>query len=571
MTRALLIAAFACGLLLSIDGEAGHASPFRAAPSEITASPAAERSADPGLPARLHVRDAGAADRDGGVSRASGSAGPEDYATGQVPEVFDADEPSAEGFSAEGGDSLSLTLPGAILTALERNPTVAIQLVNPEIAGTYSREERAAFDPRLSFSASKSKTKSERFLGSRPEPFDFTTERLQYDLSISQALPTGTELSVNASIGGSISNIYTDQYVGQVGLTITQSLLKGFGTGYNLASLRKARIDVEVSQLELKAIAEQVTADVEKGYWDLFLAKEEIRIQQRSLELAERQMDESVERIAVGKLPELELAAVQAEVATRREALIDAKSRYEQARLHLLFLLNPPRPSNWETIPVTVDKPFVPTDTLDAVRTHEELALKYRPDLLQAQLDLEKNELDLARTKNGLLPRLDLFVTLGKTRYAQSFGESTPDLGSPFYDVSAGLTFDFPVLNRAARAEHARSKYSRDQLEMALLNMERLVRHDVRSAYVEVLRSRRQIEATRVAGDLQEKKSSAELEKYRVGRSTNFLVMQAQRDLISSRLDEARAMVAYLNALVDLYLMEGTLLERRGITSFDAG
>ena len=118
-----------------------------------------------------------------------------------------------------------------------------------------------------------------------------TTERIQYDLSLSQALPTGTTVSADASIGGSISSIYTDQYSGHVGLTITQSLLKGLGLGYNMANLRKARIDVEISQLELKAVAEQTTADVETAYWDLFLAKEEIRIRRRSMELAERQMD----------------------------------------------------------------------------------------------------------------------------------------------------------------------------------------------------------------------------------------------------------------------------------------
>jgi outer membrane protein len=477
-----------------------------------------------------------------------------------------ADAPAAS-FTA-GPDTLSLKLREAILTALERNPTVAIQRLSPEIAGTYYREERAAFDPELSFSASEDKNKSERFLGSQPEPFELTSEHRQYDLSITEALPTGTTVSANATVTGSISSIYTDQYTGQVGMTITQSLLKGLSPGYNLANLRKARIDVQISQLELKGVAEQLIADVENAYWDLFLAEEEIHIQRRSLELAERQMDESKERISVGKLPELELAAVQAEVATRREALIDAQSRYEQARLQLLFLLNPTENGNWDLIPVAVDQPFVPVDTLDTIQTHEELALKYRPDLLQAQLDLEKNELDIARTRNGLLPRLDLFVTLGKTSYAQSFSEGMPDLGSPFYDVSAGVSFDLPLLNRQARAEHARSKYSRDQLELALLNMKRLVQRDVRSAYVEVLRSRQQIKATQVARDLQEKKSAAELEKYRVGKSTNFLVMQAQRDLVSSQLDEARAMVAYLNSLVSLYLMEGTLLERRGIQSY---
>ena len=464
-------------------------------------------------------------------------------------------------------DTLSIHLQEAILMALERNPTVTIQRLSPEIAKTYSREQGAVFDPELLISASKSETKLQRFLGSRPNPFEMTSERLQSDLSLSEVLPTGTVVTANASISGSISSIYTDQYSGDIGMTITQSLLKGFGIGYNLASLRQAKIDVQISYLELKAIAEQITASVESAYWDLFLAKQEMEIQQRSLELAEKQLSESKERVAVGRLPVLELAVVHAEVATRKEAMIDAKSRYEQARLHFLFLLNPSVQRTWEVVPVIVDQPFVPEDTLDTIQIHEQLAMKYRADLKQAHLDLKKNELDITRTRNGLLPRLDVFISLGRTTYAQSFREGMPDFKSPFYNVSAGVTFEFPLPNRQARAQHARSKFSREQLELSLTNMKRLVQWDVRSAYIEVIRSRQQIEATRVARDLQDKKLLAEQEKFRVGNSTNFLVLQAQRDFIASQLNEAGAMVAYLNALVNLYLMEGTLLERRGIQS----
>jgi outer membrane protein TolC len=50
-----------------------------------------------------------------------------------------------------------------------------------------------------------------------------------------------------------------------------------------------------------------------------------------------------------------------------------------------------------------------------------------------------------------------------------------------------------------------------------------------------------------------------------VGRSTAFLVSQAQRDLLSSQIAEVRAVANYLKALVALYTLEGSLLERRGI------
>jgi outer membrane protein TolC len=278
-----------------------------------------------------------------------------------------------------------------------------------------------------------------------------------------------------------------------------------------------------------------------------------------------RQMEESLERIAVGKLPELELAAVRAEVAKRRGGLIDAQSRFEQARLSFLFLLNPQAQPAWSVQPVPIDLPAATADSLDAPSVHEALALQRRPDLQQARLASERGDLEVARTRNGLLPRLDFFITLGRTSYAQSFAEAMPDIGSPFYSVAGGITFEFPIPNREARAQVRRAQILRHQADLALENMKRTVQRDVRAAYIEVLRTRQQIEATRVTRELQQTNLDAELEKFRVGRSTNLLVLQVQRDFTASKLEEIRALVDYLGALVQLYLMEGTLLERRGI------
>ena len=57
----------------------------------------------------------------------------------------------------------------------------------------------------------------------------------------------------------------------------------------------------------------------------------------------------------------------------------------------------------------------------------------------------------------------------------------------------------------------------------------------------------------------------AETEKFRVGKSTSLLVAQTQRDLIASRISQVESIVEYLKAFVELYRLEGSLLERRGI------
>jgi outer membrane protein len=471
-------------------------------------------------------------------------------------------------FSAlSGGDTLRINIHDAIFAALENNPAVTIQRLEPDISKTYSKEQIGAFDPQITISGNKAKNENQRFLGTQRQAVNLKSDNTRYSMGITEILPTGTIVTASTSITAALSNIYTDQYSGTAGFTITQSLLQGFGTGANLATLRKANLDVEISKAELRAVAEEIVASVENAYWDVYLSREEVNITKTSLDLANRQLDESLERVKVGKLPELELAAVRAEVATRKEALIDAESRLEQSRLQFIYLLYPKEKSAWWSIPLPLERPFVPTDTLDTVAVHEELGLKYRADLQQARYSLKKGDLDIVRTKNGLLPELDYIFSFGRNSYAQTFRSGLPDLKSPFFDMTHNLTLSFPLTDKKARAQHARAKYSRRQLDLSLKNMERMVQRDVRSAYIEVLRSKQQITATQVTRVLQEKNLEAELEKFRVGKSTNFLVLQAQRDYIASQRDEARSMVSYLNALVNLQLMEGTILDRRGITS----
>lgn len=466
-------------------------------------------------------------------------------------------------------DTLRMGVCDAILMALEHNHTVAVSRLNPGIMRTYASEQAAQFDPKLGVSAEWSEAKTQRRLGSQPIPFDLEDEQFEGTVELSHTLPTGTTLTAGAGMTGSVSsNLYTDQYTGTVGLTVTQSLLRGFGFGATLGRLRRARLDVAISEAELRAVAQRVAADVEQRYWDYYVTGQEVAIQAASLKLATQQLAESLERVRVGKLPELELAAVEAEVAARQSDLIDAESAHEKARLYLLNLLGPVAEAPWSLVIDQLDAPFTPDDTLDTVEAHEQVALRYRPDLDQARLALKKGDLAVAETANGSLPRLDLFLTLGRTTYAQSFEEAYPDLQSPYYQVSAGVALDLPVPNRAPSAQLRRARLSREQQSLAVANMERLIELDVRRAYLEVVRARQQITATHTTRQLQEKKLAAELEKFRVGRSTNFLVLQAQRDLTASQLNEARAKVAYLTALVQLYSDEGTLLERRGIEGF---
>jgi outer membrane protein len=475
----------------------------------------------------------------------------------------------AQGTVAPSG-ALAVTLTEAVLLALENNRALIVQRMQPQIQETFENEARAEFDPILSAEGVLQRDVGQRQTGTG-ELANLTRDDYQGIIVLQNFFPTGTRVALQASSTLNDSNQFNRaSAASRIAFGVDQALLRGFGTTVNLAELRKARLQTDISLYELRGFSQALIAEVERAYWDLALAVRQVEIVQESLEVARQQLSETETMITVGTLPESELPAVQAQVAVQQQSLIDVKSLAGAARLRLLRLLNPPGDNLWEREIVLLRPPVVPDIRLATPAEYVATALRMRPELNQAELEIRQGELTVVQTRNGLLPRLDLFVNLGKSGYADSFGSSVEDLSGESYDSQLGARLELPVFNRAAKARHQRALTLVAQSERALANLRQLVEWDVRRALLEVNRSREQITASTATRIFREENLRIETEKFRVGRSTNFQVAQVQRDLTASRLEEVRAVVAYLHALTDLYRLEGTLLERWGVNIPDA-
>jgi outer membrane protein TolC len=463
---------------------------------------------------------------------------------------------------------LKITISEAILLTLENNRALVVERLDPSIQKTFEDQERAVFDPEINAEISGGRTDTQRLARIGVDTEDETIDNLEGVISLEQFFPTGTTVAVEGSSLMTDSSLNQDKfYTTRFGITFTQALLRGLGTQVNLVRLKQARLDSRLSEYELRGFTEFLVAQVERAYWDYALARRQIEIFEESLKLARQQLNETEELISVGRLAEAELAAVRAEVAAQEQGLINARSSMESIRLQLLRLLNPPGNSLWQRKVDLIHQPTLPEIKLDEVEQYVAVSMRMRPELNEARLGILRDDLELVRTKNGLLPLMNLFITLGKSGYADSFGESFSDITGDNYDALAGIRFQYPFRNRDAKAGHERALLSQEQAEKALQNLSQLVEVDVRTAYIEVTRAKKQIGASTMTRIFNEEKLRIETEKFRVGKSTSFLQAQAQRDLLVSRINEVQALANYLTALVDLYQKDGSLLERRGISA----
>jgi outer membrane protein TolC len=462
---------------------------------------------------------------------------------------------------------LRVTVPQAILLALENNRSLIVDRYNAPLHRAVEAEQRAAFDPDLtgSFLYTSSHEGAPGTLGSLVPYSDTYTGTL----GLTEFLPTGTTLSLSAGLTQShfFPYIPGGKFTPQAQLSVTQSLLRGFGTDVNLAALRQARLDTEISQYELRGFAESIVAQTEEAYWNCVLAEQRIRIYTESLALAQKSSEETHARVRLGDLAGTELAAADAEVALRREDLINARSTLTKARIALLRLISPSG-NAFRAELVLEDQPQLPPEPVGDEEDHVQLGLRMRTDLNQARLQVQRGDLSVVMTRNGLLPMMNVFMTLGRTGYSDSFTTALNEASADAtYSVQAGVNLEFPPINRNARAQYAGALLTREQSRESVANLEQLVESDVRTAYSEVLRAGEQITATAASRKAQEEKLKSETEKFHVGQSTTLLVAQTQRDLLSSQIDEIDAVVTYRKALVEIYRLEGSLLQRRGIVA----
>lgn len=474
------------------------------------------------------------------------------------PPIGPAPAPTATGYQ--------LSVEDAVFLALRNNRNLRIQELEPVRAGAFLLTERGAFEPELFATYQyevESVSETDRGTGSA---FNVEGNDHSGTVGIRQTLPTGTEVELGVRQARSVSSRTPEDQSARVGLSVTQSLLRGFGPAANLANIRAARLAQAASEAELAGFTEALVAEVETAYWQYRRAREEITVFERSLAVAEQQQSEIEAQIEVGTLPNIAAAAIRAEVARRQQELIDARSLATARRLRLAQLILPPGVPLESTTLEPIAPAALPDDTITDASDRLQLALQARPDLQEALRRYEQGQLEVTHTRNGLLPRLDLFLDYGKTGYAQLFQRTFENLSDDTYDLTVGVEFDLPLGNRAARGRELAARVDRDQALEAVRNLERLIELDMLLALNEVERLRQQVDATARRLELQRLAAQAEQDRFDFGTGTSLQLAQAQRDLLEAEIDAVGARIDYRIALVNLHLAEGSLLARRGIT-----
>src|SRR4051812_20257058 len=413
----------------------------------------------------------------------------------------------------------------------------------------------------------------------------------QANFTYVQAFPTGTRMTVDFNNSRSTNNglfsTLVPQLTSDFRFALRQHLLSGFGIGPNLRYIRIAKNNREISDVAFRNQVIATIVQIQNIYWDLVSAFETVRVNEQSVALAQKTLNDNQAQTKIGNIAPIEVTRAESELAQRSEDLLIAQT---QLQLQQLLMKNAITRSMQDR--ALASAPLVPTDEVllpanEPVVPVEELitdAVSHRPELAQTRIDLTNRDISRKASANALLPTVDLIGWYGGSGLA---GVQNPNsdpsiltggyssavtrlFHNDFPDYAVGVQVNIPIRNRGAQADQIRSELEFRQAQMRSLQLQNQVGIEVRNAQFAVQQNRARVDTARRARDLAKDTYEIERKRFALGASTSNDVLLRQRDFAQSSSTLVNAMSAYAKSRVELDRSTGGLLSRYNIVLDEA-
>jgi outer membrane protein TolC len=477
---------------------------------------------------------------------------------------------------AKSADRAAVTLEACLRRALVNNLKIQIARFAPAIARTAVVEAEALFDPSwfLNNALSRLRQDTGTFLAGAGT---LSSRQWDFQSGARSLLPTGASVALSQgwTMLDSNSTFYdpNPRYATDIGLSVAQPLLRGAGLEVTKSPIVLARLDHQISLADFKRQLIDTLLEVEQTYWELTVAEVRVDALAESLSAAEENLRIVRRRFEEGKDKRVIVSLAESAVTNRQTDLIVARLQRARTSDHLKRLINDPAlPLEEPTLLATSEQPLAnPVPTTRAVLQRAMLAaMKYRPEIQQADARLQQMGLLERVARNQRLPRLDLQGAYGLTGLdSKNWRAMKEQFSTEFYDWTVGLELEVPIGNRSRMAAYERAQLERTQALVEREDTRQQLLLEVSNAVRDLAAAEEAVAATRAARQAAEQTLHDQQANVGVGAALQKDLLDAQRDLADAKVREIQSMAAYMTSLAQLERAKGTLLEYNNIRILD--
>src|SRR5258708_11907365 len=284
------------------------------------------------------------------------------------------------------GGHLELSIGNYLDLVMANNPDVGVQKVTVEFSRSAISRAFGIFDPLgiASFGATRTRTQSNSLLVGASTLNQLTQP---FSLQYQQLLETGTTYGISFNDIKSSSNssfsTFNPQLNSNINFSMTQPLLRGRGMGITRLPISIARSRLRLADYTLHDQVMQLISIAENAYWDVVGARENLRVQEESLKLADAALARAEKELELAATSPLAIHQPQANRANAQLAVSQARYRLAQTEDALRRQMGADLDPKIRNLPIVLTATVEPPLTSIRIDTEEAVAaaLRQRPDL----------------------------------------------------------------------------------------------------------------------------------------------------------------------------------------------
>ncbi|MDL2145002.1 TolC family protein [Flavobacterium tructae] len=380
---------------------------------------------------------------------------------------------------------------------------------------------RGGFDPKIEVDFSQKKFKDKEYYSILNSSFKIPT---WYGIELKAGFDNNEGVYLNPE------NTTPNQGLTSFGISVP--IGQGLFINQRMADVRKAKIQIKLSQAERKLQAVGILYDASLAYFNWKKNFEEMKLYEMYNNNAEIRLKGIKSLIEQGDKPAIDSIEAGIIVRNRALSLEDSKLKLTKAKLELsnyMWLEN--------NIPLEISDELVPETALEStlqetLKTNDLLQgdtnLETHPKLnaLQNKIDLLKVEKDLKQ--NMLLPKINVgYSYLSDPRYIDNY---------KFDDYKVGLEFYFPLFLRKERGSLKLAKYKLQENEFALALERTQLTNKISAQKVEINSLIRQKKLVKNLVENNAAMLTSEERLFSFGESSLFLINTRENNLVSAKL-----------------------------------
>src|SRR5262249_46759035 len=292
---------------------------------------------------------------------------------------------------------LPLTMGDLINLILQNNLDVGVNRLSPLSSQYLIDTFYRPFEPTLHLQATvnRNTTPATTILAGAASP---TTLSGAYTVGFSQSMTTGTIVAIDATMNRSSSNstfsTLNPSWSGTLRYSFTQHLARDFGRSVNNRQIRIAKNNEKMSEVQFERQMIDLVAQAQRSYWDLVFAAEDIKVKQRSVDLAQKTLSDNQIQVKMGTLAPIDIVQAEWEVANGRVQFVTSTYTEIQTQDQVKKLLTSQGDPGTVTAKLLAVEGARKPDPADVLSVEEaiKVALENRPEMKQIQLDLDNKK-----------------------------------------------------------------------------------------------------------------------------------------------------------------------------------